>query len=120
LPLTVWKTALDQRRPYLDLDDAVRSLQFVIAGDRFDRTVYNVVTANATVRGIVEIIRGVVGRAEVALVDSPIMNQLSYTVSASRFESLGFEFRGDLRRSLSASYRLLAGIAVHPETADVS
>jgi UDP-glucose 4-epimerase len=111
LPLTVWKTALDQRRPYLDLDDAVRSLEFVIAGDRFDRTIYNVVTTNATVRDIVEVIREVVGGAEITFVDSPIMNQLSYTVSANKFESLGFEFRGDLRRSLSASYKLLSGIA---------
>jgi nucleoside-diphosphate-sugar epimerase len=56
LPITVWRTALDQKRPYLELGDAVRALRFVIDRDLFDGRVYNVLTDNATVRSIVEII----------------------------------------------------------------
>src|ERR1051326_3189857 len=52
-PLTVWRTALHQRRPYLDLVDAVRALEFVVRKEVFDRRIYNVVTANATVNDIV-------------------------------------------------------------------
>ena len=49
-PLGVWRTAMDQARPYLDLEDAVRAMLFVMRHDLFDARVYNVVTENATVR----------------------------------------------------------------------
>src|ERR1700704_5984440 len=31
IPITVWRTALHQKRPYLSLRDAVRALAFVLA-----------------------------------------------------------------------------------------
>ena len=34
-PLTVWRTALDQVRPYLDVNDAVRAVRFVLQSDLF-------------------------------------------------------------------------------------
>ena len=43
-----------------------------------DREIYNVVTANYTVREIIEAIRARVGELRIEFVDSPIMNQLSY------------------------------------------
>ena len=56
-PLTVWKTAYEQLRPYLDLSDAVRAMAFVINNNMFDGNIYNVVTANSTVKEVVEVIR---------------------------------------------------------------
>lgn len=109
-PLTVWSSALDQQRPYLDLEDAVRALAFIIAGDRFDGNIYNVLTLNATVREIVEEIRHCVPDLEVKLVDVPIMNQLSYQVSCEKFRSLGFSFAGDLPRRVAESVALLRGV----------
>lgn len=94
-PLTVWRTALHQRRPYLDLRDAVRAIEFVLARPGSEG-LYNVVTANATVAEIVAWVRDAVPHLEVTEVDSRVMNQLSYEVDASRFRSLGFEARGDL------------------------
>ena len=55
-PITVWRTALNQKRPYLDLGDANRAIQFIIDKGLFDNSVYNVVTVNATVGDIVETI----------------------------------------------------------------
>jgi nucleoside-diphosphate-sugar epimerase len=109
LPLTVWRTALDQKRPYLDLTDATRAIEFVIDADRFDGRIYNVLTLNATVRQIVDTIRAFVPTLEVELVDNPIMNQLSYEVSSRRFQDLGFEFVGDLRRGIDETLALLNG-----------
>ena len=102
-PLTVWQTALNQKRPYLDLHDAVRALKFIVAHDLFDKRTYNVLTNNLTVREIVDTIREFVAEVKVELVETRIMNQLSYTVDCSRFRSRGFEFEGDLRSGVGES-----------------
>jgi nucleoside-diphosphate-sugar epimerase len=106
-PLTVWRTAYDQKRPYLDLADAVRAFGFIIGEDIVDGRIYNVLTQNATVREIVETIRAFAPGLEVSFVDNPIMNQLSYEVSAQRFRDKGFVFAGDLRRGVGETIALL-------------
>jgi len=107
IPITVWSSALDQRRPYLDLADGVAAIAFILERDLFDRRVYNVLTLNATVREIVDAICEQVPDLQVKLVDSPIMNQLSYNVSDARFRSLGFDARGDLTRGIADTVALL-------------
>jgi nucleoside-diphosphate-sugar epimerase len=99
-PITVWKTAYDQKRPYLDLTDASRAISFVIRNNLFDGRIYNVLTQNATVRQIVDIIREFAPDLKITFVDSQIMNQLSYSVSPDRFVRQGFAFTGDLRRGI--------------------
>jgi nucleoside-diphosphate-sugar epimerase len=111
LPITVWRSALDQRRPYLDLEDAVRAISFIIDKKIWDRRIYNVLTVNATVREIVDAIRLYVPDLEIQLVDAKIMNQLSYSVRAGRFANLGFETRGDLARGIAETVTLLRNIA---------
>jgi nucleoside-diphosphate-sugar epimerase len=106
-PLTVWTTAYDQKRPYLDLTEAVEALKFIISHDLFDGRVYNVLTANLTVRDIVDMIRQKMGDVEVQFVESPIMNQLSYEVLSKRFKSAGFEFHGDLEKAIKETIELL-------------
>jgi len=106
-PLTIWTTAYDQKRPYLDLTEAVEALKFIISHDLFDGRIYNVLTANLTVRDIVDMIRQKVGDVEVQFVESPIMNQLSYEVLNKRFKSVGFEFHGDLEKAINETIELL-------------
>jgi UDP-glucose 4-epimerase len=106
-PLTVWTTAYDQKRPYLDLIEAVEALKFIISHDLFDGCVYNVLTANLTVRDIVDLIRQKIGDVEVRFVESPIMNQLSYEVSNHRFKERGFQFAGNLERGIGETIELL-------------
>lgn len=106
-PLTVWKTAYDQRRPYLDLLDGVRAINFLIRNEIFDGGIYNVLTKNATVREVVETIKLVVPELKITFVDSPIMNQLSYDVSSTRFRDLGFETIGDIETGLRETIELL-------------
>ena len=109
-PVTVWRTALHQKRPYLELGDAVRALRFVIEKDLFDGRVYNVLTDNATVGDIIEAIKKHVPDLRVEFVDSAIMNQLSYTVSCERFRSLGFRFEGNLVEGIRSTVELLRGV----------
>ncbi len=107
-PITAWTTAYDQLRPYLDLNDGVRALKFIIERKLFDRRIYNVLTMNATVRNIVDAIRRHQPDLAVKFVDAQIMNQLSYNVDNSRFKALGFEFRGDINQGIAETMQRLA------------
>jgi len=109
-PITVWRTALEQKRPYLDLTDCVAAIEFVLQRDLFDGRIYNVLTLNATVREIVELISKHVAGVKVEYVDTRIMNQLSYTVLNDRFKALGFEFRGSLPQGIADTIALLGGV----------
>ncbi len=106
-PLSIWRTAYEQKRPYLDLTDAVSAIAFIVNEDIFDGRVYNVLTLNATVREIVETIREFVPDVELSFVTSPIMNQLSYEVSCQRFLDRGFVFAGDIQRGIGETIKLL-------------
>ena len=109
-PITVWRTALDQERPYVDLGDAVRALRFVLKNRRFDNEIYNVLTTNATVREIVDMIRIHFPKLEIEYTDSPVMNQLSYTVACEKFKATGFRFTGSLKQGIDATVTLIQGL----------
>jgi UDP-glucose 4-epimerase len=106
-PITVWRTAMDQKRPYLELGDAVRALKFILERGLFDGKVYNVLTDNITVGEIVSILRKYIPGVQVKLVDSQIMNQLSYTVACEKFKSKGFKFEGKMEEGIKATLDLL-------------
>jgi UDP-glucose 4-epimerase len=105
----VWQTASDQFRPYLDLSDAVRGMIFALRRRQFDGRVYNVLTLNATVAHVVDVLSSFVPDVQITHVDSPLMNTLSYCVDNSRFAQLGFEFRGTLERGIGDTIAMLAG-----------
>ena len=106
-PLTVWRTAFKQTRPYLDIVDAVKAFKFVIKKDLFNCRIYNVLTTNSTVNDIVEIIKTHIPDITIQYVDTEIMNQLSYRVSNSRFKTHGFKFNGSLEKGISETIQLL-------------
>jgi UDP-glucose 4-epimerase len=112
-PITVWRTALDQKRPYLELGDAVRALHFILEQSLFDGQVYNVLTDNCTVGQIVDVIRRHVPDLSVKLVDAAIMNQLSYEVACEKFRAKGFEFRGSLEAEIERSIALIRNARAH-------
>lgn len=105
--ISVWSTAYDQKRPYLDLFDASRSIEFIIRNNLFDGRIYNVLSENATVHQVVDIIREFITDLSVEFVDNRIMNQLSYELSCDRFKDKGFSFTGSLRRGIEETISLL-------------
>lgn len=105
--ITVWKTALNQKRPYLDLEDGVRSILFCIKQNIFNGEVYNVLTHNLTVKEIVNEIKKTYPKQEIKFVTSPIMNQLSYEVETRKFISEGFEYRGNISKSIKETLNLI-------------
>lgn len=108
-PIEVWKTASHQFRPYLDLSDAVRAMIFMVRRRQFDRRVYNVLTLNATVAHVVEVLASFVPDVRIDYVESPLMNTLSYCVDNQRFAQLGFECRGGLERGIGETIAMLTG-----------
>jgi nucleoside-diphosphate-sugar epimerase len=116
-PIEVWHTASHQFRPYLDLADAVRAMMFVIRNGEFDGRIYNVLTLNATVAHVVEVLATFVPNLRVNYVESPLMNRLSYHVDATRFSRLGFEFSGSLARGIGDTVAMLTGARTR-DTAD--
>lgn len=108
-PIEVWRTAPHQFRPYLDLSDAVRAMIFLLRRQQFDRRVYNVLTLNATVAHVVEVLTWFVPELRVRYVDSPLMNTLSYCVDHGRLSGLGFEWSGSLERGIADTIEMISG-----------
>lgn len=112
-PLTVWRTALDQRRPYCGLRDAVNGITHVINSNLFKGETYNLVTANHTVREIVDLINLHTGNIEISFVDSVIMNQLSYEVDNQKSLDAGFNYVDELSDAIQKTLARLNGIRTH-------
>ncbi len=108
-PITVWTTAYDQKRPYLDLADAMRAILLIMEKQLYDGQIYNVLTHNRTVRQVVDAIKAHVPDLSVQFVDHKIMNQLSYDVSCAKFEAKGFQAQGDLAQGIAETIALLRG-----------
>jgi len=106
-PLTVWRTAQFQKRPYLTLQDAVASIIHIIKRQLFNGSIFNVLTENLTVNDVIHIISKHFDNIEISYVESEIMNQLSYEVSNERFKNTGFRFRGSIEKSIQDTIVML-------------
>ena len=104
--VSVWKTALNQYRPYLDIKDASQALIFAMNNENCCNGVYNVVTTHNTVNQILSVIKEFKPAIDVNLIDSPIMNDLSYTLSTSKFKNVGFNYSGSLKLAISETLDL--------------
>ena len=105
-PITVWKTALDQYRPYLEINDACNAVSFFLE-DENDAQVFNILTENYTVKNIIETIQKY-KEVDIQLVDSKIMNQLSYFVRNDKMNAAGFRVSGNLEDSIQETFNWLS------------
>ena len=108
--ITVWSTALDQYRPYLGVQDCGLAIEHILQNELFGSETYNVVTDNFTVRQVVDEIRYHIPTLEIGLVDSVIMNQLSYHVSGEKFMETGWSPRDELTTGIADTMELLRGV----------
>ena len=71
-------------------------------------------TANHSVSEIISEIEQILKNdLRIDLVETRIMNQLSYEVSNEKFRKLGFTFKGSLRSDLTETVDLLRGVGIH-------
>lgn len=109
-PLEVWSSAWDQRRPYLWIGDALSAMRHVIDHDLFNGQIYNVLTANHSVREVVEEIRKYRPNLMVNVVNSPIMNQYSYETFCNKFRATGWTPAGNLEMSIAQEMEWLSWV----------
>ena len=116
-PLTVWSTAWDQVRPYLDVADSASAIAWAVGSDTEGQggiaRVFNVVTENLSVKDIVTRVEQAFGTVEIQFTDSQIMNQLSYEVSSDRIREAGWASTGSIADSIAATATWLAGVVGH-------
>ena len=98
--ITVWKTALNQKRPYCGLNDSINAFNYAVKAGIFDCKIYNIVTTNLTVNDILNVIKEYAPGINLKFVDSPIMNQLSYNASNARSIERGFKYSDFLNDSV--------------------
>ena len=107
-PIKVWKTALNQLRPYLALEDATRLLLFLIDNDDIPFGIYNAATEHTTVSNIIENIKLYKPESEIKLIDSEIMNELTYSVSIEKINAQGFSFKGNMLTDIKQTMGLFS------------
>jgi UDP-glucose 4-epimerase len=89
-PLTVYEGAEEQKRPYLHVQDSVRSMLF--AGEQLgDGEAYNVVGQNARLKDVIDAIETHFPDVEIGYTEAEQLNQLSYVVSDEKIRQEGFE-----------------------------
>jgi len=108
--ITVWKTAIDQYRPYLSIDDAFKTINFFIKKNLFPRDVFNVLSENLTVRQIIRLINKNGQKTSIKYVNSKIMNQLSYKVDKSKIEKLGIHLNSKIKKDINKTLKSLIKI----------
>tara|TARA_B100000963_G_scaffold130955_1_gene114220 strand:+ start:601 stop:1524 length:924 start_codon:yes stop_codon:yes gene_type:complete len=106
----VYKTALNQYRPYLSLHDAFKVFKFCIEKDFFKNEIFNALSGNYTVSQILKKIRKYKKNIKVKLVKSAIMNQLSYHVSSKKLESNGLYLKSNIEDDIKKTLKLLGNI----------
>tara|TARA_B100000768_G_scaffold171113_1_gene178132 strand:- start:168 stop:1091 length:924 start_codon:yes stop_codon:yes gene_type:complete len=108
--ITVYKTALNQYRPYLSLTDAFKVFKFTIEKDLFKNDIYNALSENCTVNQILQKIRKFKKNIKVKFVSSKIMNQLSYHVAKDKLDNEGLYLKNKIIYDIDDTMKLLKNI----------
>ena len=104
--ISVYKTALNQYRPYLSLRDAFKVFKFCIEKNFFRNDIFNILSGNFTVNQILTKIKNKKKTIKVKLVNSEIMNQLSYHVDDSKIRKYGLRLNSDLQKDINETLKL--------------
>jgi nucleoside-diphosphate-sugar epimerase len=105
-PLTVWRDNYEKLRPYLGINDACVAIQHLLKNEKYRNETYNVLTLNTRTKDIVQFLNGLVG-VEVEMVDVPLLNQHSYTVSSQKIISTGYFPQDSLLDGIFNTLKLL-------------
>ena len=109
-PITVYKTALNQFRPYLSLKDAFKVFEFTINKNLFKNDIYNAVSENCTVNQIIQKIKKYKKKIKIKFVYAEIMNQLSYHVDKKKLNNEGLYLKNKISNDIKDTIKLLNNI----------
>jgi len=110
-PIEVYKTALNQYRPYLSIRDIFDVFKFCLEKDFFKNDIFNILSGNFTVNQILKKIKKYQKKKiKIKFVKSAIMNQLSYHVSRTKFDKEGFILKNKIDTDIKDTIKLLNNI----------
>ncbi len=109
-PITVYKTALNQFRPYLSLKDAFKLFKFTLDKDLFNNDIYNALSENCTVNQIIQKIKKFKKKIKIKFVYSEIMNQLSYHVDKKKLNKEGVFLKNKISDDINDTIKILKNI----------
>ena len=108
--ITVYKTAINQYRPYLSLKDAFKVFKFTIENDLFKNDIYNALSENCTVKQIISKIKKFKNKIKIKFVNSKIMNQLSYHVDKRKLNNEGLKLNNKIINDIKDTMKLFKNI----------
>lgn len=100
MPLTVWESAQNEKRPYLHIADSSDALVFALSRPDMNGEIYNVVGENASINRITSAIRTELPDTRVIVTPTPNLNQVSYELDGSKIENLGFKTKHTLEEGV--------------------
>ena len=109
-PITVYKTALNQFRPYLSLKDAFKVFSLTIEKNFFKNDIYNALSENCTVYQIIKKIKKYKKKIKIKFVSSKIMNQLSYHVDKTKLNNMGIILKNKIETDIKDTIKILNNI----------
>jgi len=104
--IAVYKTAMNQYRPYLSIRDSFKLFKFCIEKNFFKNDIFNALSGNFTVKQIISKIKKRKRNVTVKLVKSKIMNQLSYHVDDSKIRKYGLKLNCELQKDIDDTLKL--------------
>ena len=108
--ITVYKTALNQYRPYLSLRDSFKVFKFCIDKNFYKNETYNALSGNYSVKEIIRSIKKSKKNAKIKFINSPIMNRLNFRVSKKKLESKGLFLNSNINSDIKNSLNLFKNI----------
>ena len=106
----VYKTAYNQFRPYLSLNDAFKIFKFCIEKNFFNNDTYNALSGNFTVKQILKIIKKYKKNIKIKLIKKKIMNKLSYIVEKNKIKKIGFNFNSSIEKNIKDTLDLFKNL----------
>ena len=104
--INVYKTAMNQYRPYLSIRDAFKLFKFCIENNFFKNDIFNALSGNYTVKQIISKIEKQKKNISYKLVNSKIMNQLSYHVDNKKLKNFGIDLNSDIQKDIDDTLNL--------------
>ena len=105
--IEVYRTALNQYRPYLSLKDAFKVFKFCIEKNYFKNIPINVLSGNFTVKDIIKKISKYKNNIKIRYIDVKIMNKINYMIDNSKLNSLGIKIHSNLEKEIKETLSLL-------------
>jgi UDP-glucose 4-epimerase len=100
MPLTVWESAQNEKRPYLHVADSCDALTYALTRPGLKGEIYNVIGENASMNRITSVIGKEVPDMRVTITPTPNLNQVSYELDGSKIERAGFHPRYTLEEGV--------------------